>query len=306
MQNPGNIRYLRHEEIDKAKWDHVVAESPEGSIYGCSWMLDAAAGKWDALVSGDYDTIVPLPVRKKWGITYVFQPYFIQCLPLMGKKALSANDVSLLFTHIAGRFKWVFANFSHTPQPAIKAAVRKRVNFILPIPAKADDLLYRKKKDVKQNLRKTKGLYLKEGVPPAMVADMFYEVYGRKYYAGGRKITGNLTNLLTSAIQRESGQCYGVANAQDEIIFSAAVLHFSNRLVYLVSAPTGEGRIKSAAHFFIDEMISRHMNKGLIFDFEGSDIPSVAGFYRKFNPQDEFYYEVKINNLSWPWRLFKK
>jgi hypothetical protein len=43
-----------------------------------------------------------------------------------------------------------------------------------------------------------------------------------------------------------------------------------------------------------------------MLDFEGSDIPGIADFYKGFGGLDEPYYFCKWNQLPWFYRIFKK
>ena len=62
-----HIRYIQHEEIDKAKWDSCIANAGNSLIYGYTWWLDNISPGWHALVLNDYDAVMPLTWRKKYG-----------------------------------------------------------------------------------------------------------------------------------------------------------------------------------------------------------------------------------------------
>jgi hypothetical protein len=63
-----------------------VLKMPETAVFMPNiWHLDRTAVVWDALVWGDYEFVMPLPVRKKWGIQYVYQPLFCQQLGIFPK-----------------------------------------------------------------------------------------------------------------------------------------------------------------------------------------------------------------------------
>jgi len=84
-----NIDILSSSEIDKGKWDWIVNNTNNGYIYAQSGFLDQLADDWSALIVGDYETILPIPFRKKWGIAYAYTPPFTQQLGLIG----STNDI---------------------------------------------------------------------------------------------------------------------------------------------------------------------------------------------------------------------
>jgi hypothetical protein len=68
------IRYLQRDQIDTVQWDNCIGNAPNGLIYGHSFYLDRMAVNWDALVLNDYEAVMPLPWKKKWGIYYLAHP----------------------------------------------------------------------------------------------------------------------------------------------------------------------------------------------------------------------------------------
>ena len=69
------IHYLEHKDIDKAKWDATVVEC--GNIYARSWYLDIVHPGWEALVEDGYFAVMPLTGGKKFGVNYLYQPFFV-------------------------------------------------------------------------------------------------------------------------------------------------------------------------------------------------------------------------------------
>ena len=87
MNNIHDIRYLNRNEIETEKWDHCILQSTNGLIYARSFYLDAMAENWSALVSGDYEAVMPLTWNMKYGFTYLYQPYFTKTLGVFGKES---------------------------------------------------------------------------------------------------------------------------------------------------------------------------------------------------------------------------
>src|SRR5687768_17286505 len=81
---PEKIQYLEQKEIDKQKWDRCIDNAADGLIYGYSFYLDSMADDWCGLVLNDYEAVMPLPFRKKFGMRYVYQPAFIAQLGVFG------------------------------------------------------------------------------------------------------------------------------------------------------------------------------------------------------------------------------
>jgi dTDP-4-amino-4,6-dideoxygalactose transaminase len=62
-----------------------------GNIYAYSWYLNNVCEKWDTLVEDDYVSVMPLPYRKKMGVTYIFPPTITQQLGVFSHENISEN-----------------------------------------------------------------------------------------------------------------------------------------------------------------------------------------------------------------------
>ena len=80
------IRYVTYQQIDKAKWDACIASVDNGSIYAYSFYLDTMAKHWDALILNDYEAVMPLTWNKKYGIAYLYQPFFTASLGIFSSE----------------------------------------------------------------------------------------------------------------------------------------------------------------------------------------------------------------------------
>ena len=72
-----------HAQIDKTRWDDCLEASCNGLVYGHAWYLDVVCPGWKAWVweeGGEYQKVFPLTEGRKWGISYLYQPFFTQQL----------------------------------------------------------------------------------------------------------------------------------------------------------------------------------------------------------------------------------
>ena len=83
------LKHLLHSEIDKVKWNHCISKSDHALLYAEAEYLDALAVNWDALVLNDYESVMPLCWKSKWGINYLYQPPFVQQSGIFSTKPLS-------------------------------------------------------------------------------------------------------------------------------------------------------------------------------------------------------------------------
>jgi hypothetical protein len=112
--------------------------------------------------------------------------------------------------------------------------------------------------------------------------------------------------LYQLLLEKEMATTYGVFTEANEL-FASCVFFFShNRAYYILVGNNLAGRDSGASHTLIDAFIKDNAGKNLVLDFEGSDIPSLASFYRSFGAIHEPYPALKINRLPFFLKWLKK
>jgi hypothetical protein len=101
------IKYISYASINKEKWNECIDQSANGLIYCYSWYLDAMAQQWDALVLNDYEAVMPLTWNKKYGISYLYQPYFCASLGIFSVQPLTAVLTEQFLKAIPARFRYI-------------------------------------------------------------------------------------------------------------------------------------------------------------------------------------------------------
>ena len=55
-----DLLLVKKEDIDKTKWNSCVHYATNGNVFGYKWYLDSVSKEWDALIEGDYESVLPL------------------------------------------------------------------------------------------------------------------------------------------------------------------------------------------------------------------------------------------------------
>jgi hypothetical protein len=312
------IRYITREELDTEKWDDCLDKSPNGLIYGRSFYLDPmTGGQWDALILGDYQAVMPLTWKKKWGVRYLYQPPFTQQLGIFSPHPIPP---SLVETFLAGlrrhfRFAEIFLNYGN-PHATLKACT----NFILPLDKAYQHIAGNYKKDLVHNLsvaarsplryvkdfdlQTSLSLYqqlYQERTPHVKAQDyrnfeklcVFLQDKGRDEVRDEERDKGR---LLVRAATDEGGQPLALA----------VLPTIAGRMHLLQSTTLPLGRQAEANHFLLDSLVREMADSRRILDFEGSDLPGIAHFYANFGARDQPYFFYRYNGLPWPFRLLRR
>ena len=107
-----NIRLVQNKDLDKTAWDNCIGQAVNGNIYAFSWYLDIVCDEWDALVSDNYETVFPLTFRKKFGIWYLYQPFFTQQLGIFSIRHITPQIVEEFLAAIPAKYKFAEINLN--------------------------------------------------------------------------------------------------------------------------------------------------------------------------------------------------
>lgn len=298
MSHAPTIQIVHSANLDKNKWNGCIRSDHNGLVYSRSWFLDHMADDWYGLVVNDYQAVMALPVKSKFGIKIVGMPAFAQRLGLVGSyDGNIAKQVEREVLNFARAIQYA----STDPIQFENAAVKKRNNFILDLKKGYESILDNYTAQCRKNISKSvsRGCSMAKNVSIDDVFALYRRAYGSKAAYSDDQFD-RLRRLLQDVLTR--GECHiaGVRNTSGELVYAAALLDDGKRLYYILGAPTEQGRQTRATYFFIDNILSRFAGSGKIFDFEGSDLPDVAKFYQSFSPEIEHYYQFYVNRYPFP------
>jgi hypothetical protein len=302
-----SIRYLRQSEIDKEKWDHSIDIAENGLIYAYSFYLDTMAKHWDALVVGDYEIVFPLTWNEKYGMRYLSQPFLTAQLGIFGKNVTQA-DRDELINNIPTSFRYIDISLnSGNILSAPPIFSMQRSNFVLPLNNSYDKIVEQYNENLRRNLKKAAqaGCVIKKGLDVEEVIRLAI-VQMKQHGNEPKNNVDRFRKLYRLLSDKKMAVSYGVADPQNNLLASAAFFILNDRAYYILVGNAASGREFGASHALIDAFIKDHADKLKWLDFEGSDIPSLASFYRSFGAEQEVYPALKINRLPFYLKWFKK
>ncbi len=293
-----SIRYIPSALIDKSKWDACMDAAKNGLIYGYSIYLDTMAANWDALVMDDYLAVMPLPWKRKYGFSYLYQPFFTAVLGVFGNN-ITPEIVEQFLDAVPKKFKYWDIYLNHNNYYQLKNyALYDRMNYVLNLQAPYETLFEGFRENIRRNIKKSAQLkcVAKKGIDIGEVL-----ILAKAQSAGYANITDddyNRFHRLYEALHlREQAITYGVYTPAGALV-SSCVLFFSHkRLYYILVGNHPNGKTIGASHALINEFIRDHAGSDLTLDFEGSDIRNLAFFYSSFGAVPEKYVGLKLNKL---------
>ncbi|HMS50707.1 MAG: hypothetical protein IPI59_14000 [Sphingobacteriales bacterium] len=327
------IVFLPRPEIDTYLWDKAVVEAKNAQIYGLSWFLDAAcalkSGKnsdnqqWAGLVAGNYQAVMPLPIRKKMGISYVYQPDFVQQLGAFFSPDLSAaavNQLSYQFLQRVGqqvKFADIMLNEGHFAaidykENEPKTELNIRINSLLPLQASYEVISRNFSGQTKRMLRRftVSGLPQPQPISLQQATKLYQQVVLPKLpHVNNQFAITRLLAISKAAQQNKAVHVWGIPDPENssEICASVVFLLGCNRLVYWLPAALPYARQSGALYALVNKIIQIYAGQPLLsLDFEGSMQPGIARFFANFGANTVNYAHWRYNNLPYFLRWLKK
>lgn len=303
------ISFLQRDEIDDGKWDACIYDSFNSLVYAYTWYLDNVADDWSALVLDNYKAVMPLPQRKKWGFTYIYQPFFCQQLGVFSNAEISQEMVDAFFKAIPAHFSFVDIQANIFTKPEVGNIVTKqKTNHRLPLISTYEKLEKGYNENTKRNIKKAKKakIELLENAEPSSIIKLYRENYGHFTPEVKEEDYQRLNRLVNACLKMGVLKAWAAFDEHNSLCGGCLFINDHKNVYYILGGATDEGKEKGALFAIFNGFIETKAGQDLVLDFEGSEIEGIARFYRGLGAKPVYYYNVQQNRLPYIIRWLKK
>jgi hypothetical protein len=296
------IKYFSHRELNKEKWDKCISDSVNRLVYAYSWYLDIVSPGWDALIENDYESVFPLSGNRKFGINYIYQPYFAQQLGVFSRNLLTAALVDKFLQAIPPKFYFIEIQLN-TLNKVDSSRYRciNRINNELDLINSYEYIFANYDQNTRRNIKKAQqeNLILRRKVEADELITLFRENYGKKEVRLHYLHYDILRRLIDYCLKHTFSAITGAYLPDGTICAGAFFLKDQSRVIFQLAASNSKARENGAMFLLVDNFIRENAGQPFILDFEGSNDKNVARFYKGFGAREIHYSQVTINRLPW-------
>ncbi len=303
-----NIIYIKHKDINKEKWNRCIDISQNRIVYALSWYLDRISPNWDALIEGDYESVMPIIHGRKYFINYIYNPFFTAKLGIFSEKKIDNSLVNNFFESVPEKFKLVSIKLNsyvlfNVPNFKTQNNTTFELNLNIPYEEIAGNFSKNHKKNilkayrsgitVKKETGSSKLILLKK----AQMLNLRNSQFKKNDFI-------KLSQILNYAFN--SGDCvaYSAYDENNNLCASAVFIIKYNRAVKY-TATNDAGKKNRAGYLLIDTFIKEMSETDLILDFAGSNIKGIAKFNAGFGSTLFSYPNIHTNKLPFPFNKIK-
>ncbi|PJJ76410.1 acetyltransferase (GNAT) family protein [Thermoflavifilum aggregans] len=302
------LQLLDAADINPRLWDACICQASNSRSYAYFHYLNAMADRWKALVTDDYQLVMPLPFKQKWGIHYVYRPPFTQQLGIFANNSLCDESVRKeCYEKALQLFPYLHYSIdagSLISLPNLQATAQP--NYVLDLSQPYEIICSQYHPSLIRSLKKARhaGLQLQE-TSLEQAIEWYYAWYHRRIPELKKKDYHRILHASqhTAYYQIHAHQ---VIDQSGKPLAIAVWLCTSRRRIAILNGCHDKGRRLNAMHFLFDEIIRQSCHTSCMLDFEGSTLPGVARFIRSFGASTETYFTLHANRLPIPFRWMKK
>ncbi len=300
------IRYLSHGDIDKVWWDTRIAACHAPLWYARSAVLDAASPGWDALVDDASSAVMPLCHDRKWGISYLYQPFAVQRLGVFAARP-DAAQVGAFLHAVPARFKlWdIFLNSPHCEGQPDPVVLQERTTMELELGPDASALRAAYGASHKRGLRKWSGVGEVCAISPGNFLKIVSGSAQFKQWGITPKQVGTLQRIARVADSLGNGRFLGLQHGSEWLGVGLFVT-WGGRTIFLKGLTTEAGRGAFALHRIMDSVIADEAGTKALLDMAGGHAPELRRFYAGFGARPSLYLHAGYNRLPQPLRWIKQ
>lgn len=292
-------KYHGFETAQATAWDQLALRQSGSCIYMHSLYLDEVAPGW-GFVEHTNGTRMPIWLRKRWGLTEITHPLFVQHFrPIYPgfNEHFDLNGLLLALEKLTTRISLQL----DLPTPAQLPPgwhLQERISYRMPLNGDASSLHSGFSSHHQRILKKKHALQF--------AAENELSEFQKLFEAEMPKISGLnasalnvVARLMTWISIKRRGQLF-TARYEGKLIAGCFILHSGNRLLYQWAVSSEEGKARHAMHHLIAFVLENYAGSGLEFDFEGSMIPGLQRFYAGFGAKPYLYVRLTRNRLPFP------
>lgn len=265
-------------------------------IYAFSWYLDVFAPHWKALVWNDYEFVMPITAKNKWGlINKIYQPNFTQQLGIFGSQNLDNDILNQFLSFISKKYYLIYCQLNSLN---IDEKLTQRPNYILrlnrPYLTIWKSIDYNRRKRIEK--AKTLNYVISE-------SNEIHEVVSKFYAQKNKTLLGNLkwsdfevfSRFISDLIIQKKAICFQILEENEPLTASIFLLDDDKRAYLIFNYSNEKARKLNLNNLLINHFIEQYAERMEILDFEGSSIEGVASYYKSFGTENEIYYSFHKN-----------
>ncbi len=297
------ILYLRHKQIDMVKWDRCITNAFNGNIYAYSWYLNIVCNTWDALIYDDYKAVFPLPIKKKFGFSWLYHPLLSGQLGIFSIDKLDSRLVNLFLERIPYKFKKINVKLNKFIKiEKCDYYITKHSTFVIDLIRNTTSIYSAYTPELRIIIDKAllQNLSVINALQPQQVIDFLFDEDTIVNKSIRNEQVSQLQKILACFVGSKLGSIYGVYSGVNNICALGIFLYSHNKISVPLLAVNSEGKEHNAIQLLLHTVIYNNIEQNITLAYEEANNKYFSNVFLSFGAEKKYYKEISKLRLVWP------
>ncbi len=287
------VRFIKGADIDRNKWNSCVYYAGNGNIFGYKWYLDNVVKEWDAIVEGDYESVLPLISKPGSWISKskLYSHPLLRSIGIYSVHVLSEKRIITILDAIPKQLSRGVINFNEglkLPPKSIWKSKQKHTNAMILLRESYESISGGYDNFLEQQLERArlKNLIAVNNLKPEVLVDLYrahdpnwqdvhYHTYLRIMYNALHRGWGFLSGVKTTNGELQAANFFTISN---------------QRVMSLLPVETNEGKKNGALAMLFDTCIRIQAGKSFVLDF---NVQTYGSFENQFGATESPFWSIE-------------
>lgn len=287
------VSLIKGEEVDRNKWNSCVHFAHNGNIFGYQWYLNNVVKRWDALVEGEYESVMPLIYTEKSFLksSKLYTHPLLRSTGLYSVHVLSEKRIAAFLDAIPKSYKRWQLDLNEgvkIPRDYSSFKQKKKENAVLFLGDPYEKISEQYSPTLTQTLERANlaEVFSVNNLKPEQIAN-FYKEHAGSYYDEAHYHA--FLRIMHNAQHRGWGISTGVKNRKGDLLAVNFYTLSHHRLMRVIAAESPQGKSVGALSFLVDQAVRINAGKQLFLDF---NTENVGAFEQQFDVMPSPYFEL--------------
>lgn len=277
------ISKVKYDDIDFQKYEQCLEKSVQRNFYATKFNLDHLSERWELLIKGDYEYVMPIPLTKKYGFKFVMMPLFCQQLGVFGKDDNKIINESFLDFLIQN---YRVAQYSFNFHNLFNSDLKLKKNYFIP-KTTYKSLHKNYFKGRKSTVKSSQNLILREINLLENLNFIKNHFKGLSKIKDLEKFIRYLHFLSSQEILRIDGAFY-----ENKLLNISIIIDYKDSYSLLGLINNENYKKYNGASFLIDQILQQNIEEKS-FNFMGGSLRGIEVFFKSFGSELQEYAVVE-------------
>ncbi len=291
-------RWRHNKDIDYQKWDALVNDCNQSTVFSSSHYLNSTCPDWHAFIDDSYSYGFPVGVITKLGVKSIYPPFFNRYSEIIGDASkVNLDDLTRSMTEEFPK-GILHSKSSLFSQLSEEAFVYQSLN--------KDQ--YKLKTQAKRMLKKFEQSELSivaDNSKSSEVLSLIKHELSKKMDLYDSSSSLALDKLISDLPKNITLKTI-VLKKNTETVGGLLGLEFKETMLYLKGTTTEKAKDKGGMYALMDYLIKNSLDQNKEFDFGGSRVKGVRFFNTRFNAEDKTYFCYQWDNSPGWYKFLKR